>query len=54
MRALCEWVDKSYVDLSQPTSNMVLQFEKIREEILEKAKGVWNGSSSQPFHLFEQ
>jgi hypothetical protein len=54
MRALCEWVDGSYVDLSQPTSNMALKLEKIREEILEKIKGAWNGSLSMSFHLFHQ
>ncbi|KIL56589.1 hypothetical protein M378DRAFT_16983 [Amanita muscaria Koide BX008] len=54
MRALCEWVDKSYIDLSKPSSNMALRFENIRKEILAKVKVMWKGSPSRSFHLFQQ
>jgi len=52
MRALCEWVDDSYINLSQPSSNMALRFEGIRQEILVKVKDMWKGSPSRSLHLF--
>jgi len=54
MRALCERVDKFYVNLSQPSSDMALRFENIRKEILAKVKATWEGSPSRSFHLFQQ
>ena len=54
MRALCEWVDESYVDLSKPSSNVALQFENIKKEILAKVKITWKGSPSRSFHFFQQ
>jgi hypothetical protein len=53
MRALCEWVDVSYVDLSRPSSNMALRFEDLRKEILVKVKDMWKGSTSRPLHHFQ-
>lgn len=49
-----KWVNKSYINLSQPSSITTFWFEEIREEILEKVKGTWNGSHSKPFQLFQQ
>lgn len=53
MRALCEWVDESYIDLSKPSSNVALLFENIKE-ILAKVKVMWKGSPSRSFYLFQQ
>ncbi|KAN0141542.1 hypothetical protein V8E53_000004, partial [Lactarius tabidus] len=53
VRALCEWADGSYVDLSQPTCNMALQLEKIRQDILEKIKSTWK-ISQMSFQFFQQ
>ena len=54
MRALCKWVNESYLDLSKPNTITALQFEEIRGDILENIKGAWNGSHSKPFQLFQQ